>query len=79
MNKSADNYGRLMKLLNCEHYDEALAKVDRVRRADQFLQEIKEMTKQCEPNEEPGLAFSWKIIKKAVSHYYAHNHKNSLN
>jgi hypothetical protein len=37
MNKSEENYQKLLEMLGCKNYEEALIKVDRVKKADKFL------------------------------------------
>ena len=43
-----------------------MIKVLKVNKAEKFLRRVTEMTEKVDPNTEPSLHNSWKIIKDAV-------------
>lgn len=50
LNRVQENMNRLLELMGCRSYQDALIKVDQMRKSEKFIDAVLVMTKKCEPN-----------------------------
>jgi hypothetical protein len=50
MGRVQENLSRLIELMGCRSYQEALIKVDQMRKNERFIGAVLEMTRKCSPN-----------------------------